>query len=252
MSKINIKTSEEIEIMKEGGKKLFEIRNALAAKVAEGVSAMEIEELALKLIKASGGESSFKMVPGYKWCTCINVNEGIVHGIPKKEMIFKKGDLVSIDVGLFYKGFHTDTSTTVLLGSDKEKEKMLHVGKKALECAISQAVVGNKVYDISKAIEDVLIGAKLTPIRALTGHGVGRHLHESPFVPCFTKGDSRSLNIPLEAGLVLAIEVMYAKGSPEIMVEKDGWTISTQDGKISALFEETVGITKSGPVVLTK
>jgi methionyl aminopeptidase len=250
MHKIHIKSLEEIEIMREGGKKLAHVRNKLEEKVAEGVSAMEIEELAVDLIKKSGAESSFKKVPGYKWATCININEGVVHGIPKKETIFKKGDIVSVDVGLYYKGFHTDTSTSKLIGEDKGKQKFLEVGKSALKAGIRQAIVGNHIVDISEAIESVLKGAALTPIEALTGHGVGRELHEEPYIPCFVRG-SRGKSIEISKGMVLAIEVMYTEGNSDIMIDSDGWTIRTKDGKISALFEETVAVTNDGPFVLT-
>jgi len=252
MKQVNLKTKQEIKIMREGGLILKEIKDKLVAKVAVGVNAMEIENLASGLIKKTpGGQASFKMVPGYKWVTCININEGLVHGIPKETTVFKKGDLVSIDVGLFYKGFHTDTSTTILVGSDKQKQKFLNIGKTALKVAINQAKVGNKIFDISKTIEEVLVRAGTSPIRALTGHGVGRNLHEEPYIPCFTSGSGT--NSPkIEEGMALAIEIMYAKGNPEVIVADDGWTIATQDGKISALFEETVAIDSHGPFVLTE
>lgn len=252
MEKVHIKTSEEIKIMTEGGHKLAQIRDKLEAAVAAGVSAWDIEELANDLIEKSGGQSSFKMVPGYSWSTCVNVDDGVVHGIPKKEIVFKKGQIVSIDVGLFYKGFHTDTSTSVLVdSSDKNLMNFLAVGRKALKNAISEARVGNFVRDISAAYERTLTEAKLTPVWRLTGHGVGRSLHELPYVPCFARGADIE---PLELvpGLVLALEIMYTKGNGNIKTAQDGWTIVTQDGKISALFEETVSVDSHGPVVLTK
>lgn len=252
MDKVHIKTSEELKIMAEGGRKLAQIRDNLEAAVATGVSAWDIEELANDLIEKSGGQSSFKMVPGYSWSTCVNVDDGVVHGIPKKETVFKKGQIVSIDVGLFYKGFHTDTSTSVLVdSSDKKLMSFLDVGRKALKNAISEATAGNFVRDISAAYERTLAEAKLTPVWRLTGHGVGRSLHELPYVPCFARGADIE---PLELvpGLVLALEVMYTKGNGNIKTAQDGWTIVTQDGKISALFEETVSVTNHGPVVLTK
>lgn len=250
MKQIKIKTPEEIKIMQEGGQKLKFVRTKLTEAVVEGVNAMEIEKLACTLIEESGARPSFKMVPGYKWATCININDGLVHGIPKQEMVFKNGDLVSIDVGLFYKGFHSDTSTTVLVGKDTAKSKFLQIGKTALKRAIEQAHEGNTVRDISQAIEDVITQAGYSPVKALTGHGVGRDLHEEPYVPCFVAG-SRSNSVKLEAGMVLAIEVMYSKGEPDVVIDEDGWTIRTKDGRISALFEETVGIMASGPFILT-
>lgn len=252
------KTPEEIGIMAEGGRRLSKVKESLEKKVKAGVSAIEIEILANKLIKKEGGEASFKMVPGYSWATCINLNSGLVHGIPKKEMVFKKGDLVSVDVGMLYKGFHTDTSVTVAIEADSEIQRFLSVGKRALNEAISKVRVGNYIYTISEAIEKILKAGGYSPIRALVGHGVGRKLHEEPQIPCFLPFDSaqgKPVRIEdsakIEPGMVLAIEVMYAIGSPDVVQFDDGWTIATRDGKISGLFEETVAVTSEGPIVLT-
>ncbi len=236
--------------MAEGGAKLRRVRKALMAKVGAGVSAFEIEELADRLIKAEGAVPSFKMVPGYSWATCVNINDGIVHGIPKKEMVFADGDVVSVDVGLFYKGFHSDTSDTTLIGVDPERAKFLECGRRALKAAIRQAKPGKKVSDISRAIEETIKGGGYSPIRLLVGHGVGRELHEYPAVPCFVAKRGQD-DVELVPGLVIAIEVMYAAGSPDLVTDREGWTIRSRDGKITALFEETVAITSRGPLVLT-
>ncbi len=245
-----IKTSDDIKIMAEGGKKLASVKKRLMEEVHEGVSAKAIDDLAEKLIKDSGGYSSFKMVENYNWTTCINVNEGVVHGIPKPDVIFKKEDVVSVDVGMFFKGFHTDTSFTLGLNPKPAIRSFLAVGKKALSLAISQAKPGKRIYDISEAIEKTVRKSGYSPIRALVGHGVGRDLHEEPQTPCFVKGKPDESPI-IKEGWVIAIEVMYAQGSGEVKIEEDGWTISTNDDKISALFEETVAVTKNGPIVLT-
>jgi methionyl aminopeptidase len=187
---IKIKTPEEIEIMAQGGAILRKVKNKLGEAVMEGVNAMEIETLANQLIEADGAQASFKKVPGYHWATCINTNSGLVHGIPNPGMVFKKGDVVSIDVGVYYKGFHTDTSITVGIDLTPENKKFLSVGKQALEKAISRARVDNYIYDISKAIEDTIEGAGYSTIKALVGHGVGRELHEDPQIPCFVPFDS--------------------------------------------------------------
>lgn len=247
---IKIKTPEEVKIMAEGGEKLGRVKNALAKEVKAGVSSWDIEVLANELIKKEKAEPSFKMVPGYSWATCVNVNRGLVHGMPKKEVVFKKGDLVSIDVGIFFKGFHTDTSVSVGIDLTPENQKFLETGEKALKDAIAQARIGNHVFDISKTIDDVVRGGGYSPIRALVGHGVGKELHEEPQIPCFLPGKVED-SPKLEEGMVLAIEVMYAMGVPDVVYEEDGWTISTADGKISALFEDTVSVTKEGPIVLT-
>lgn len=250
MKKMQIKSPSEIEKMRKGGAKLGGIKEKLKRAIHQGVSAAEIENLAQDLIRKSGAESSFAMVPGYSWATCINVNDGVVHGIPKSELVFREGDLVSVDVGIYYLGFHTDTSFTVLIGQDKEKEMFLQVGQTALQKAISNAVPGNSLGDISAAMESCLLESKCSPIRALVGHGIGKNLHEDPMIPCYTGYSGESLK--LVDGMALAIEVMYAQGSHEVKTDKDGWTIRTKDGKMAALFEETVALTKAGPVILTK
>lgn len=249
---IQIKTENEIKIIKEGGKRLEFVKESLRDKVAPGISAYEIDQLAFDLIKSQKAVPSFPMVPKYSWATCINVNEGIVHGIPHKHLIFEDNDIVSVDVGLFYEGFHTDTSFSVLLGKDSKKERFLQVGKDALTAAIKKAVPGNYVFDISLATESVLTQNKLTPIEDLVGHGVGKKLHEEPQIPCFTRGQLRSKSPQILSGMVFAIEIMYKEQGPsDIALAKDGWTITTGDGTISALFEETVIVEKSGPFIAT-
>lgn len=248
---IKLKTSEEIKIMAEAGKKLSRVKNILSEAVKPGINALEIDNLAGDLIKKEGAEGSFTKVPGYSWYTCISVNEGLVHGIPRKEIVFKEGDVVSVDVGLFYRGFHSDTSITIGLNVDPETSKFLGAGRRALEKAISKTKAGNYIYDISKAIEDEIEGSGYSTIKSLVGHGVGRDLHEDPQIPCFVPG--RINDSPkITAGMVLAVEVMYAMGGDKTEVLEDGWTIVMRDGKISALFEETVAVTQTGTKVLTR
>ncbi|MCX6705465.1 MAG: type I methionyl aminopeptidase, partial [Candidatus Woesebacteria bacterium] len=233
--------------------------NFLAEAVKIGVRASEIEEIAVKLIKEEGAEASFKKVPGYHWATCVNVNSGLVHGIPVSSLIFKKGDIVSIDVGVYYKGFHTDTSISVGIDLTPENRKFLNTGRETLAKAIKAVKEGNYIYDISKAIEDTIEAAGYTTIKALVGHGVGRELHEEPQIPCFLPFDSvqgkpgpRQGSPQIKKGMVLAVEVMYAQGSDKVEVLEDGWTIAMRDGKISGLFEDTVAVTEVGPKVLTR
>jgi len=237
--------------MAEGGKKLARVKKALASAVATGVTSLDIENLAVKLIKEEGAEGSFNKVPGYSWATCVNVNEGLVHGIPSRDVVFKDGDLISIDVGLYFKGFHTDTSISVGINLSPENKKFLNIGQNALEAAINKTRVGNYVYDISEAIESTIEGAGYTVVKALVGHGVGRDLHEDPQIPCFVPG--RITDSPkIVPGMVLAIEVMYAQGSDKVQILPDGWTIAMRDGKISGLFEDSVAVTEKGPKVLTR
>lgn len=231
--------------MAEGGQRLAEIRDKVARAVKPGITGLELDRLVDKLIAKAGGEASFKMVPGYKWATCVNINDVVVHGIPDGYKI-KIEDKVGIDVGMYYKGFHTDTSITV-----GGPEKFLEVGRLGLKRAIAQARIGRRVADISAAMQKTVEEAGYNVVRALTGHGVGRELHEEPAIPCFVI-DKYERSPKLTAGMVIAIEIMYNAGSSEVVYKNDdGWTIVTADGKISGLFEETVAIASHGPIVLT-
>jgi methionyl aminopeptidase len=250
-SKIQIKTPDDIKKMTEGGKKLGKIKRKLRDAIGVGVSAADIEKLAVELIAKANGKPSFKMVDKYNWATCVDVNDGVVHGVPKKSVIFKKGDVVSVDVGMYYKGFHTDSAFSVGIDALEEINKFLKVGKDAIFAAIEKARVGNRIYDISNATETTLEKGGVTPVRALVGHGVGKKLHEAPPIPCFVNGKRENSPV-IPEGAVFAIEVMYTMGGFDLKRDDDGWTIRTCDGTISALFEETVAVTKSGPVVLTK
>ncbi|HEX6977008.1 MAG TPA: type I methionyl aminopeptidase [Patescibacteria group bacterium] len=249
--KIHLKTEQEMIMMKEGGAILAKVKKAAAKKVVAGASAYDVEEFVTDMIEAQGAESSFKKVPGYSWSTCINVNDGVVHGIPRKDVVFKEGDVVSVDLGVYYKGFHTDTALTVVVGKmDSQKQFFLEAGKRADNAGIKVVKEGRTVGDISEAIEESLKKAGLKPIKSLTGHGVGRELHEAPSIPNFVSG-SPDERVVLKKGMVLAVEVMYTAGQGEITMDKDGWTLRTRDGKIAGLFEETVAITGHGPIVLT-
>lgn len=236
--------------MREGGRRLSEVKKKVVKAIGPGVSAWQIEELATREIKVQGGRASFKMVPGYRWSTCVNVNAGVVHGIPKKEVVFREGDVVSVDMGMYYQGFHTDTSVSVYLGKNPKVQKFMEVGKKALKMGISAFKQDNTVADITRAMQSELTRANFSPVYNLTGHGIGRKLHESPRVPMVLSG-SHDEKVQLEPGMVLAIEVMYALGKGDIILEDDGWTLSTEDGTISALFEETVALTSHGLIILT-
>ncbi|OGM74614.1 type I methionyl aminopeptidase [Candidatus Woesebacteria bacterium RIFCSPLOWO2_12_FULL_42_8] len=251
-AKVNVKTVADIEKMRQGGKKLAEIRRSLESAIKPGIAASEIDALADKLIEKAGCKPSFKMVSGYCWSTCVNVNEGVVHVIPKKEIVFADGDLVSVDVGVYYRGYHTDTSTSVIAGKAKNGQlSFLATGRNALKKGILAARIGNKVGDISEAIESSLKKANLSPIRALVGHGIGKELHEAPYIPCFVS-NSLDESLKIKEGWTLAIEVMYTQGKPDLVLEEDNWTIRTKDAKISGLFEETVAVIQNGPIILTK
>jgi methionyl aminopeptidase len=251
MDKLTIKTPEEMKIMAEGGRMLGEIRNGIATAVKPGIKTIDLEKIACTLIDKTGGQASFKMVPGYHWATCLNINEVVVHGIPG-DRIINPGDKVGIDVGLFYKGFHSDTSVTIAAGyAEKKLQKFLEVGIKGLSAAIKQAKPGKRVADISRAMQETVEAAGYSAVTALTGHGIGRNLHEEPAIPCFVFGKYEHSPL-LTEGMAIAIEIMYNEGVSDVVYEnEDGWTIGTADGKISGLFEQTVAVTKEGPVILT-
>ncbi len=250
---IPLKTEEEIEIMREGGRRLARVFDQVLKEAKPGLKTKRLDEQAEALIKKEKGKPSFKMVPGYHWSTCININQGVVHGIPGGYRL-KEGDLLSLDAGIFYQRFHTDKATTIVVGSGKwlvKSEEFLEAGKRALEKAIEMVRPGNYLGQISKVIEEEIKKAGFSPVRALTGHGVGRKLHEEPQIPCFFEGEVEKTP-KLKKGMTLAIEIIYNLGLPEVVLTSDGWTIKTKDGKIAGLFEETVAVTAGGPLVLTR
>lgn len=237
------------QIMIEGGKRLGQIKSKTIDFVKAGLTPLEIDHYVDQQIRDSGDTASFKTVDGYKHATCINVNAGIVHGIPNSKPLLD-GDVVKIDMGLFHKGYHLDTSTTVYInGTDPKIIKFLEVSQKALDDAIFMASAGNTVFDISLAMQKGIEPAGYSVIRDLTGHGIGKKLHMTPFIPCFA--DPRNKKDYLSVDQTIAIEVMSAMGDYQLVEERDGWTLSTQDGSITAMYEETVCITENGPLVLT-
>lgn len=249
---IHIKSKNEIQIMKEGGLKLADIKKQLRRLIVPGNTPLQIDKEAESLILKAHGTPSFKMVKNYKWTTCININDGVVHGIPDNRP-FLNGDVVSLDIGIFYKGFHNDSAFTVVAGvSTPVIKKFLDVGKHALNESIKKAKIGNKVSDISQSMHEVLASNNYSPVYDLTGHGVGRELHEEPTIPCYYDKNQRAHSPVLSEGMVIAIEVIYTIGSPDLRLDtRDGWTISTKDGKIAGLFEETIAVVPGTPFVLS-
>lgn len=235
---IPLKSIKEIKIMSEGGKRLARVMKEVLGKIKPGLNLKEIDFWVDELIKKQGGKPSFKMVKGYRWATCLNFNQGVVHGIPT-DYELKKEDLLSLDMGFFYQGFHTDMARTIRV--DGKKVDFLKAGEKALTEAVKAAKPGNRVGHLSLAIEKEIKKNGLTPIQALVGHGVGRKLHEAPQIPCFLKGRAEETE-ELKPGMTLAIEVIYTKGGPDVTVKSDGWTIETADGQLAALFEDTVAV----------
>lgn len=244
---ITIKTPAEIEIMKKGGnisKNALELALSMAKS---GVALSEIDKAVDDFILNHKAFPSFKKVPGYHHATCINVNSGLVHGIPNKYVI-KDGDLVKIDLGVYYEGFHTDTSATIEVGTSKES-RFIEAGVSCIENAVEKCIIGNKLGDISAEMQRTIESKGYTVSRSLVGHGIGRDLHEEPLIPPYGK---KGTGLLLKEGMVFAIEIIYQKGSHQIKSLEDGWTLVTKDGSLAGLHEHTVAITKNGPLILTK
>lgn len=248
------KTEDELISMREGGQKIGRIREELLAASVPGVSLLDIEALAQKRIKEEGGIASFATVRDYKWATCLCINEEVVHGIPSGRVL-KNGDVFTVDVGMVYKGFHTDTAGTVVVGgkphTPQDVERFLQVGKHTLDEAISIAIAGNRIGNISEVIAKNITRAGYSVITALTGHSIGKKLHEDPMIPGY-------LDRPIErtpllvAGMTIAIEVIYAMGKGDIVYANgDGWTLSSRDRSLTAVFEHTVAVGEGKSTVLT-
>jgi methionyl aminopeptidase len=251
---IHYKTRKEQAIMIDGGKYLREVLNHLLEAAQPGVLPVELDALAERLLRKTGGSPSFMEVSQYHWSTCMCINDVVVHGIPGKTPI-APGDVVGIDVGLFYKGFHTDTSWSVLIPEsggaiDTQKQALLKTGERALEKAIAQAIVGNRVGHISEAMQHHLEPAGYGIVEHLVGHGVGRTLHEEPEVPgLLLKPIDETAKI--KTGMALAIEAIYTMGNPDTVVDDDNWTIRTKDGTIAGLFEKTIIVQDTETIVVT-
>ena len=221
----------------------------LAGEAVEpGVTTGEIDRLVRRYIESQGAKPSFLGYGEFPASTCISVNETVIHGIPDKRVI-KAGDIVSIDVGAYFNGYHGDNAATFAAGDiSAEAEGLLTATRESLYEGIAQAVIGNRIGDIGSAVQRYVEMRGYSVVRQFVGHGVGTNLHEDPSVPNFgTPGRGQRL-LP---GMTLAIEPMINMGGPEVRILKDGWTTVTQDGKLSAHFEHTVAITQDGPVILT-
>lgn len=243
-----VKTKEEIEIMKKSGEICAEALSEVLKNVEPGVTCLSLDKIAQEQIEKKGALPSFKTVDEYKWTICTTLNEQVVHGIPV-DCRLSQGDILGIDIGALYDGYHSDLAISVPVGQiTEEKKRFLEVGRKTLETAISQARLGNRIGDISSTIQEKIEAAGYSVVKSLTGHGVGRELHEEPMVPGFGKPKSGPA---LLENMVIAIEVIYTNGSGKVYLEEDDWTITATDGTLGGLFEKTVQITKSGPIVLT-
>ena len=254
-NKINLKSKSEIEIMRESGKILAEILRLLVSKVKPGISGDELEKIAEKEVKKYGVIPSFKnyiisksVIP-FPSIICLSINDEIVHGFPFGKII-KEGDIVSIDAGVKYKGFHSDSAVTVGAGKiSKKAQKLIEVTKESLFKGIEQVKPGNRIGDIGFAVQKHAEKNDFSIVRNLVGHGVGRSIHEPPEVPNF---GNKKTGLKLSPGMTFAIEPMLNESSYNIKCDNDGWTIRTTDGKLSAHFEHTVAVTDDGYEILTK
>lgn len=246
---IIVKTSREILIMKEAGKISSSALKLAGEAVEPGVSTYEIDKLVEKYIKSQGATPSFLGYNGFPASTCISINNTVIHGIPRKDCIIKKGDIVSIDIGACFNGFHGDNAWTFPCGDiSKEAQNLLDTTKESLYEGIKRARVGNRVGDISNAVQTYAESRGYAVVRQFVGHGVGASLHEDPSVPNFGRAGKGPR---LCAGMTIAIEPMINVGSSEVKVLDDDWTTVTVDGKLSAHFEHSVAITNDGPIILT-
>lgn len=253
MKKDAIKTEAEIKLIAEGGKILHDILYRTAELALPGVSTWELNEFAEKEIEKAGGRPSFKFYGSkknpYPAGLCTSVNSEVVHGIPSKKTLLKSGDIVGLDIGMEYKELYTDTAITVPIGKiPPVAENLLDATSKALNAAIKQAKAGNRIGDISFAIQSTAEAAGFSVVRDLVGHGVGYEVHEDPSVPCYGKKGTGTL---LKEGMVLALEPMLCEHEYFLDFDPDGWTIRTKDGGLSAHFEHTIAITGYGARVLT-
>ena len=253
---ISIKTPQEVAIMEKGGKILADTLFEVLQHAKPGVTELELDKMAEKLILEKGGEPGFKKVPGYHHTICVSTNDVVVHGIPTTYAL-KSGDILGIDCGVYLEGFHTDMSESIVVGGAEAAEKttvdFLDNGKKALELAIEQVKPGNHIGHISKTIQMIVEGGGYSVVRELIGHGVGHELHEEPEVPGYLRGKIEKTPL-LKEGMVIAVEIIYNMGKKEVEYAGGGdeWTIVTADGSLSGLFERTVAVTKNGYKILTK
>ncbi|MDD4036254.1 MAG: type I methionyl aminopeptidase [Bacilli bacterium] len=245
---ISIKTDEEIKLMAEAGNIVYNTFKHLEEYIKEGITTLELDELAYNYILSRGAYPSFKGYNGYPNSICTSVNEQIVHGIPNNYKLCN-GDIISIDVGACYKGYHGDSAVTYKVGDiDKDKAYLMEHTKRALYTGLEEIKPGKRLGDVSHRIEAYAKKHNLGVVKELVGHGIGKNMHEAPDIPNYGKRNTGTI---LKEGMTLAIEPMLTLGSPSIKVESDNWTISTLDKSPAAHFEHTIVITKNGYKILT-
>lgn len=246
---IVLKTSRELSVMRKAGQISQKALRLAGEAVEPGVSTWEIDKLARQYIESMGATPSFLNYDGFPASTCISVNDVVVHGIPSKSTILKKGDIVGIDVGAYFEGFHGDNAWTFPCGEiSSEAQGLLDATREALFQGIEQARPGNRLGDIGHAVQAYVEARNYSVVREFVGHGVGAKMHEDPSVPNY---GTPGRGVRLLPGMVIAIEPMINMGGCAVKILPDGWTTVTKDGSLSAHFEHTVAITPDGPVLLT-
>lgn len=235
--------------MRESGRLLYNCMQELLAQVRPGVSTGQLDRIVAQYLEDAGAIPSFKGYQGFPGNICTSVNDGVVHGIPSDKEILRDGDILSVDMGAILSGWQSDMARTVAVGDiTPTEQKLIDVTRESFFAGAKQAREGNRLKDISRAVEEVILANDMGIVRELVGHGIGREMHESPEIPNYT---FRGPNPRLEVGMVLAIEPMVTLGSDRIKWTDDGWLVKTADGSMAAHYENTVAITENGPEILT-
>ncbi len=246
-----LKSPREIQIMREAGRIVARVHAALREAVRPGVSTWDLDQLAVATMTRYNATSCFLGYRGFPANICASINNELVHGIPSRDRILKDGDIISIDVGVRYRGFIGDSAWTYAVGSiSAEVQRLMQVTEASLYEGITQSKAGNRVIDISRAVQKYVEGHGMNVVREYTGHGVGRQMHEAPQVLNYVSDDSDG-RLLLRPGLVVAIEPMVQAGTWQTRTLKDNWTVVSKDGSMAAHFEHTIAITHSGPEILT-
>lgn len=246
---ITIKSDREIDLMRKSGMILAELRQELEKHLKVGISTKQLDEIAEKFIISKGGKPSFKGYQGFTGSICASVNEVVVHGVPSKDVILKDGDIITLDLGVIYKGYHSDSAWTYAIGNvDKDILKLMEVTKNALYKGLSVIKPNAYFNDIGEAIEKYVKPYGYGIVEEFTGHGIGRNLHEDPYIPNYGKGGYGPI---IKEGMTMCVEPMINMGTKHIDILDDGWTTITLDGKASAHYEMMVVVTKDGYEILT-
>jgi len=247
---IRRKTQREIEMMFQAGQIVAKVLRHLQDIIVPGISTLDLDQEAEALIRKLGGRPAFKGYNGFPKSICVSINEEVIHGIPRRSVRIREGDIVSLDVGVEYNGYYADSAVTIPVGVvSLEVKRLLDVGEKALEIGISYAKPGNHLSDISHAIESYVLSNNMSVVKSFVGHGIGRKLHEEPQIPNFGPPGQGPI---LEPGFALAIEPMVNLGTEDVIILEDGWTVITVDRKPSCHFEHTIIVQDSEPLITTR